>query len=73
MHKRLVVKFNTPVLSSAAVERLLSVEEDVLRPKRAEEHFQMIVFFKEKLEEVSTSNFDIRHGSFFFRRKKLVL
>ena len=45
--KQLFVQFNTPLPSSAAVERLFSVRKNVLLPKQAslsDNHFQMMVF-----------------------------
>ena len=42
-------KYNTPIPSSAAVERLFSLGKDILKPKRArlsDEHFEMLVFLK---------------------------
>ena len=46
------IAFNTPIPSSAAVERLFSLGKDVLRPKRSrltDEHFEMLVFLKESI------------------------
>ena len=40
---------NTAILSSAAIERLFSVEKDVLKPKRSgltDQNFEMLVFLK---------------------------
>ena len=40
---------NTPILSSAAIERLFSVGKDVLKPKRSgltDQNFKMLVFLK---------------------------
>ena len=45
----LFIKLNTPIPSSAAVERLFSLAKDVLRPKRSnltDGHFEMAVFLK---------------------------
>jgi hypothetical protein len=45
----LFTKFNTPVPSSAAVERLFSIGKDILRAKRAslsDENFEMLMFLK---------------------------
>ena len=45
--KDLYIKFNTPIPSSAAVERLFSTEKDVLKPKRSrltDKHFEMLLF-----------------------------
>ena len=45
----LLIKYNTAVPSSAAVERLFSLGKDVLKPKRSglsDEHFEMLVFLK---------------------------
>ena len=45
--KDLFIKFNTPIPSSAAVERLFSTRKDVLRPKRSrltDKHFEMLLF-----------------------------
>ena len=47
--KDLFIKYNTPLPSSAAVERLFSIGKDVLKPKRSgltDEHFEMLVFLK---------------------------
>jgi len=47
--QQLFIKFNTPIPSSAAVERLFSLVKVVLKPKRAglsDEHFEMLVFLK---------------------------
>ena len=52
--KNVFIKLNTPLPSSAAVERLFSLGKDVLRPKRAslsDEHFEMMVFLKENLNK----------------------
>ena len=45
--RELFVKYNTAIPSSAAVERLFSLEKDVLKPRRpglSDEHFEMLVF-----------------------------
>ena len=47
--KTLFIEFNTPIPSSAGVERLFSLGKEVLRPKRAglsDTHFEMLVFLK---------------------------
>ena len=52
--KNLFIKLNTPLPSSAAVERLFSLGKDILRPKRAslsDEHFEMMVFLKGNLNK----------------------
>ena len=52
--KNVFIKLNTPLPSSAAVERLFSLGKDVLRPKRAslsDEHFEMMVFLKGNLNK----------------------
>jgi hypothetical protein len=43
------LKYNTPVPSSAAVERVFSLGKDILQPKRSrlsDKHFEMLVFLK---------------------------
>ena len=45
----LFIKYNTPLPSSAAVERMFSTAGDILRPKRAalaSANFQKLVFLK---------------------------
>jgi len=47
--KQLFIKLNTPLPSSAAVERVFSFAKDILKPKRAglsDEHFEMLLFLK---------------------------
>ena len=47
--KDLFIKFNTPIPSSAAVERLFSTGKDVLKPKRSrltEKDFEMLLFLR---------------------------
>jgi hypothetical protein len=47
----LFISYNTPIPSSAAVERMFSLGKDVLKPKRAslsDDHFEMLVFLKGK-------------------------
>ena len=47
--RELLVKYNTAIPSSAAVERLFSLGKNVLKPKRSglsNEHFEMLVFLK---------------------------
>ena len=47
--KDLFTKFNTPIPSSAAVERLFSTGKDVLKPKRSrltDKHFKMLLFLR---------------------------
>jgi len=42
-------RYNTPIPSSAAVERMFSMGKDILKPKRSkmsDEHFQMLVFLR---------------------------
>jgi hypothetical protein len=49
----LFIKYNTPLPSSAAVERLFSVGGDVLRPKRASlsaSNFERLVFMKGNMD-----------------------
>ena len=46
---KLFVKFNTPVPSSAAVERFFSQGKDILKPKRAslaDDTFEMLMFLR---------------------------
>ena len=52
--KNVFIKLNTPLPSSAAVERLFSLGKDVLRPKKAslsDEHFEMMVCLKGNLNK----------------------
>ena len=52
--KNVFIKLNTPLPSSAAVERLFSLGKDVLRPKKtslSDEHFKMMVFLKGNLNK----------------------
>ena len=45
----LFVRFNTPIPSSAAVERLFSIAKDILRDKRSslsDENFNMLLFMR---------------------------
>ena len=47
--KDLFLRYNTPIPSSAAVERLFSMGKDILRPKRCrmtDKHFEMLVFLR---------------------------
>lgn len=47
--KELFLKYNTPIPSSAAVERLFSTAKDVLKPKRnrlTDRHFEMLLFLR---------------------------
>ena len=47
--KDLYIKFNSPIPSSAAVERLFSTGKDVLKPKRSrltDKHFEMLLFLR---------------------------
>ena len=42
-------QYNTTLPSSAAVERLFSLDKDILKPKRcglSDEHFEMLAFLK---------------------------
>jgi hypothetical protein len=44
------VEYNTPIPSSAAVERMFSLGKDILKPKRSslsDVHFEMLVFLKD--------------------------
>ena len=50
--KKMFRKFNTPIPSSAAVERLFSLGKDVLKPKRSDltdDHFEMLVFLRGRI------------------------
>ena len=50
--KDLIIKFNTPIPSSAAVERLFSTGKNVLKPKRScltDKHFEMLLFLPKKI------------------------
>ena len=43
------IKYNTPIPSSAAVERLFSLGKEIIKPKRAllsDKHFEMLAFLK---------------------------
>lgn len=47
--KRLFIKTNTAIPSSAAIERVFSTAKDILKPKRAglsDTHFEMLLFLK---------------------------
>ena len=47
--KDLFIEFNTPIPSSAAVERLFSTGKDILKPKRSrltDKHFEMLFFLR---------------------------
>ncbi|KAG7157181.1 hypothetical protein Hamer_G010022 [Homarus americanus] len=47
--RELFIKYNTPIPSSAAMERMFSMGKDVLRPKRSrmsDNHFEMLVFLR---------------------------
>ena len=47
--KDLLIRCNTPIPSSAAVERLFSLGKDILRPKRCrmmDKHFKMLLFLR---------------------------
>ena len=47
------VGYNTPIPSSAAVERMFSLGKDILKPKRSslsDVHFEMLAFLKEKVQ-----------------------
>ena len=49
--KDLYIKFNTPIPSSAAVERLFLTGKDVLKPKKShltDKHFEMLLFLRKK-------------------------
>ena len=49
---QLFVRYNTPIPSSAAVERVFSLGMDTLKPKPrnlSDNYFEMLVFLKEKL------------------------
>ena len=46
------VKFNTTIPSSAAVERLFSIDRDILRDKRAslsDQSFERLIFLKRNM------------------------
>jgi hypothetical protein len=54
---RLFVKYNTPVPSSAAVERFFSIGKDILRPKRAslsDDNFNMLMFRKGNMHHMAS-------------------
>ena len=47
--KTLLVQYNTSLPTSAPVESLFSMDEDILKPKRSglsDEHFEMLAFLK---------------------------
>lgn len=47
--RELFMKYNTPIPSSAAVERMFSLGKDIMRPKRSrlsDKHFEMLVFLQ---------------------------
>ena len=47
--KKYFLRYNTGLLSSAAVERLFSIRKDILKPKHCgltDEHFEMLTFLK---------------------------
>ena len=49
----LFLRFNTQIPSSAAVERMFSMEKDVLEPKRSkmsDQHFEKLVFLRGSLK-----------------------
>ncbi|QQP55696.1 Uncharacterized protein FKW44_000125 [Caligus rogercresseyi] len=49
----LLIKYNTPLPSSAAVERLFSMASDVLRAKRSclmAENFENLIFMKGNMD-----------------------
>ena len=47
----LIIRYNTPIPSGAAVERMFSLRKDILKPKRSslsDDHFEILVFLKGK-------------------------
>ena len=47
--KNLFILYNTPIPSSASVERLFSIGKDILKPKQtglSDEHFEMLAYLK---------------------------
>lgn len=53
----LFIKYNTPILSSSAVERLFSMRKDVLKTNReglSDSHFEILVILKGKWEKLKS-------------------
>ena len=47
----LIIRYNTPISFSAAVERMFSFGKDILKPKRSsfsDDHFEILLFLKGK-------------------------